>query len=403
MAYVFPAIRATQRGRTFYLSTMTYGEVAKLVDLPDDKVNDRLLDDTTDMQRKLNWSRVKGEMKDYLLKNENAFYSALTLFVVPLDLTTELEEGKDFVFDADPGDPSRGTLKVFGTAVFFPGDGQHRTASIREGVKEQHALATTNIPVVLLPYRNKDDVRQLFSDLNLHAKGISKTIGLAFETRDPIAVLAKRIAQDVALFKDRINMKTNSLPASSPYVITMNTLYEATKWILAALHKCEVKEVGEKLSQIASHAPSDPLVGEQAEGVVEVWDVIIGALPAWDKVLAGSIKPAELRDEFVFAHGLGWQGIAQATSVILRTEPEGWDQTVTETLKKIDWKRMVKKDPNDEGNPNPIWQGVAMVGQRVNNTGSGIRAVAGYILEQADISNDDARPFLEALASSRTN
>jgi hypothetical protein len=198
-------------------------------------------------------------------------------------------------------------------------------------------------------------------------------------------------------------MKTNSLPGSSPYVITMNTLYEATKWILAALHKCEVNEVAEKLSQITSHAPSDPLVGDAAEGVVEVWDVIIGAVPAWDDVLTGTKKPADLRNEFVFAHGLGWQGIAQAASVILRTESDGWDQTVTETLKKIDWKRMVKKGSDANLTPNPIWQGVAMVGERVNNTGPGIRAVAGYILEQAGISNDDAKPFQAALASSRTN
>src|SRR5438132_5422267 len=108
MAYVFPAIRAKQGDREYYMTTMTYGEVAKLVDLPDERVGDRLLSDTSDMQRKLNWQRVKKEMKEYLLSNQDAFYSALTLFIVPLDLSSDLKEGTDFVFKPDGADATRG-------------------------------------------------------------------------------------------------------------------------------------------------------------------------------------------------------------------------------------------------------------------------------------------------------
>src|SRR2546430_7706085 len=115
MPYVFPAIRGVQKGRMFYLSSLTFGEVAKLVDLPDDKVGDRILGDTSDMQRKLNWARVRGDMKEYLLDNEDAFYSALTLFIVPLDLTSTLKPDTDYKFEPDPNDPTRGTLRVFGS------------------------------------------------------------------------------------------------------------------------------------------------------------------------------------------------------------------------------------------------------------------------------------------------
>jgi DNA sulfur modification protein DndB len=390
MAYVFPAIRAKQGNRDYYLTTMTYGEVAKLVDLPDERVGDRLLSDTSDMQRKLNWSRVRGEMKDYLLKNQDAFYSALTLFVVPLDLTTELKEGKDFVFKPDT-DPTRGSLEVFGTAVFFPGDGQHRTASIREAVKDNHTLATRQIPVVLMLYRGKDDVRQLFSDLNLHAKPVNKTIGLAFETRDPVVIVTKRVAQDVELFRGRVNMTTNSLPASSANVITMNALYEGTRSILAGRLGCEVKEVVAKLEHVAALSPTDPEVEKQAASAVEVWDVIIAALPEWQKVIDGKAKPGDLREKYVFAHGLGWQAIAAAAAAIIRSDPDGWDQTLTDALKKINWSRMVTdKDPatgEPKEVPNPVWQGIAMVGTRVNNTGPGIRATTEYILKEAGVAS----------------
>jgi DNA sulfur modification protein DndB len=401
MAYVFPAIRAKQGDRDYYLSSMTYGEVAKLVDLPDERVFDSLLTGTSDMQRKLNWSRVRGEMKDYLVRNKDAFYSALTLFIVPLDLTIDLQEGKDFVFKPDGADPARGTLEVFGTAVFFPGDGMHRAASMREAIKHNHALAPRHVPVVLMLYRGKDDVRQLFSDLNLHAKPVNKTIGRAFETRDPVVVLTKRVAEDVELFRGRVNMMTNSLSASSPHVITLNALYEGTRSILAAQLGCGIKELAEKLKHLSALPPTDAEVGKHAAGVVEVWDVIIGALPEWQTVIDGKAKPGDLRDKYVFAHGLGWQAIAQAAGAIIRADGEGWDQTLTDALKKINWARMapekdaatgqVRKDPTTGDAvliANPVWQGIAMVETRVNNTGPGIQATAKYIVGQAGIATE---------------
>jgi DGQHR domain-containing protein len=403
MAYVFPAIRGKQGDRDYYLSSMTYGEVAKLVDLPDERVGDRLLTGTSDMQRKLNWSRVRGEMKDYLVRNNDAFYSALTLFIVPLDLTSDLQEGKDFLFKPDSDDPARGTLKVFGTAVFFPGDGQHRTASMREAVKDNHTLATRQVPVVLMLYRGKDDVRQLFSDLNLHAKPVNKTIGRAFETRDPVVVVTKRVAEDVELFRGRVNMMTNSLPASSSHVITLNALYEGTCSILAAQLGCSVKELAEKLEHLSALPPTDLEVGKQAVHIAEVWDVIIGALPEWQTVIDGKAKSGDLRERYIFAHGLGWQAIALAAGAIIRADGEGWDQTLTDALKKINWARMVpekdpatgqvKKDPTTGDVKlvaNPVWQGIAMAETRVNNTGPGIQATAKYISEQAGITTEKA-------------
>jgi DNA sulfur modification protein DndB len=401
MAYVFPAIRGKQGDRDYYLSSMTYGEVAKLVDLPDERAFDRLLTGTSDMQRKLNWSRVRGEMKDYLVKNKDAFYSALTLFLVPLDLTSPLQEGKDFVFEPDGADPARGTLKVFGTAVFFPGDGMHRSASTREAIKQDHTLASRQLPVVLLVYRGKDDIRQLFSDLNLHAKPVNKTIGRAFETRDPVVVVTKRVAEDVELFQGRVNMMTNSLSASAPHVITLNALYEGTRSILAAQLGCGVKELADKLEHVSSLPPTDPDVGKQAASVVEVWDVIVGALPEWQTVIDGKAKPGDLREKYIFAHGLGWQAIAVAAGAIIRDDGDGWDQTLTDALKKINWARMVpNKDPGTgevkkdatTGEvklvANPVWQGIAMVETRVNNTGPGIQATAKYIAEQAGIATE---------------
>jgi DNA sulfur modification protein DndB len=138
-----------------------------------------------------------------------------------------------------------------------------------------------------------------------------------------------------------------------------------------------VKEVAEKLDHLAAHSPADDEVGKQPAGVVEVWDLIIGALPEWQNVIAGTSKPGDVREKYVFAHGLGWQAIAIAAASIIRSDPNGWDQTLTDALKKINWSRMVTTKDETTGEPkdvpNPVWQSIAMVGTRVNNTAPGSR------------------------------
>jgi len=78
-------------------------------------------------------------------------------------------------------------------------------------------------------------------DLNRNAKPPSRTISLSFDTRDPVALIAKEVEKRVKLFTDpsadvlRVNHMSNSLPESSAHVITMNALYEATDSLMKGL------------------------------------------------------------------------------------------------------------------------------------------------------------------------
>ena len=44
---------------------------------------------------------------------------------------------------------------------------------------------------------------------------------------------------------------------------------------------------------------------------------------------------------------------------------------------------------------NPDWQNVCMIGDRMNNTGPGIRATAGYILQKAGITGGKAASLID--------
>jgi len=385
MPYIFPAVKGHQKTTEFFLSTLEAGEIEALVALPEDFLGDDLLDDSLTMQRKLSWTRVRKEMKEYLLNSDNSFYSALTLFIVPRDLTP-LVDGEGYEFRPNTPTSRHGELEIRSTCILFPGDGQHRAASIKEALKADSKLAAMQVPVVLIPFKNRNAVRQLFSDLNLNAKPVNRSIALSFETRDPNAIVTKAVINTVELFSDRTNRRSNSLPETSGDVITVNALYQANSELADAL--------GMNLDDLRSKDETDPTVVEAAETLAEVWKVIISSLDAkangaWSKVMAEKKAAGDVRKEYVFAFAIGWQAIAQAAAAIIKERPETWKKDVAKALGKVDWTRT-----------NADWQGVAMVGDRVNNTGPGIRATAGYIIKSSGFQGDAMKPLLTALESS---
>jgi DNA sulfur modification protein DndB len=90
--------------------------------------------------------------------------------------------------------------------------------------------------------------------------------------------------------------------------------------------------------------------------------------PGWDDVVKGDRKPNDLREGYIFAHGIGWQAIALAGATMAQECGKGWLPKFEATLKSITWAKA-----------NPDWQNVCMIGDRMNNTGPGVRATAGYI------------------------
>ena len=137
-------------------------------------LGDDLFDKQNSMQRKLNWKRVRDEMVPYL-KNPDAFYSSISLFIIPRDFK-EVEEGKGYEFKPSTGLGSDlGTLEIDSSMILFPADGQHRVGSIKEILNPKNAdydpdVANVTLPVILIPFRSREQVRQFFADLNQNAK-----------------------------------------------------------------------------------------------------------------------------------------------------------------------------------------------------------------------------------------
>jgi DGQHR domain-containing protein len=330
-----------------------------------------------------------GELSDYLVNAPDHFFSALTLILLPRDLSRASVEGEkdsdeewDYFWDpyetTTPAPNRRrvGTLWLSGDARLFPADGQHRARSAKEAMKLKPGIAREEVPVVFVPYAGTGQVRQLFSDLNLNAKVVSKTVGYDFSLRDPTALLAKAMMEKVDLFDARVNRNSNSLPKSSSNVISLNTLVQGCRSIAEALANTSTTDEPPPVEKyLASHP-------EAADKVAAVWNVIIDAFePFWQPVIDGDEQPGALRQQYVFPHGMGWTAIAQAAGRLIETDEQNWPTRLRRAVTAIDWRRDAE-----------IWDGPVVVHNpslvadpegRINNTGPGVSALRDIVLDHA--------------------
>jgi DNA sulfur modification protein DndB len=389
MPYSVQVQQGRQGLHKYFTATMRWGELDHVLVFPDDLGD---IDEDEQMQRGVAKKRIR-DLVDYIVEEGDHFFSALTLIILPRDHSRPAREGGkddededewDWMFEKPTGAGPRervGTLWLSGDVRLFPADGQHRALAAITALEEDSDIAKEEVPVVLIPFQSADQVRQLFADLNLNAKPVSKTIGWDFSRRDPIAVIAKHAMHEVELFQGRVNRRTNSLPGSSQNVITLNTLVSGSRSIAAGLAAHVENEAGTDGVSVDEYV-SDTEVASQ--DIAAVWAAIIDAFSDyWGEVLKGTKTPGEIRAEYLFPHGLGWQAITQAAGELIKSDPDAWEERFRAAVGSLDWRRQA-----------PAWQGTAVIPgtnaqgdptYRVNNTAPAVKDLAAKILAAARI------------------
>ena len=56
MPVTFNAVKGVQRNTQFFQTNMSFGEIEKIVILPEEMLGDDLFNEETSLQRKLNWT-----------------------------------------------------------------------------------------------------------------------------------------------------------------------------------------------------------------------------------------------------------------------------------------------------------------------------------------------------------
>jgi DNA sulfur modification protein DndB len=62
---------------------------------------------------------------------------------------------------------------------------------------------------------------------------------------------------------------------------------------------------------------------------------VANQIPAWQQAIAGQVSPAELRKQFVYAHGIALSAVGRVGQCLLAVNPKNW-QAKLGGLKALD-------------------------------------------------------------------
>ena len=242
-----------------------------------------------------------------------------------------------------------GTLCVPMDAQFIINDGQHRLAAIREALKENPVLEYETISMVLFVDAGLKRSQQMFADLNRYAVRPTKSLGILYDHRDPMARLTNKLIEKISVFNGMTEKAKSSISNRSRKLFTLSSLYQATKRFLQKNDGAEISPNEERLA-------------------FEFWETVTENMPDWLDAANRKISPSELRSDYVHAHGIALQALAIAGNTLIKHYPKAWKRQLEKT-KKIDWSRANAT----------LWEGRAMVGGSLNKSQKNVILTANVI------------------------
>lgn len=331
--FVFPAVKGTQAQREYYVSMVPLEIMVKIFQFADEELPPELRS-----QRVLNRSRIP-EIRDYILSNpENYVFSALT---VSVDGDMEFQAVNEAV-------PQIGTINISMTSRFLINDGQHRRAAIAEAIKVNPALKNEHISVVF--YRDEGLLRsqQMFSDLNRYVIKPTKSINILFNSCEESSIIAKRIIEEVDVFKGLVEKERTAVSYRSKALFTLSAICTATNELLAGLN----------LS-----------LQEKIDLAERYWSTVGKYIVEWKKVKDSEMKSADIRRDYICSLSITLVALGYAGNAVIQNRPDSWENSLKK-LSDIDWHKT-----------NPEWENLVFVNGRVAANRSTQKAMSNYMRE----------------------
>ena len=266
LKYQFPAVKGCQAGKAYYICMVPLGLMSKIfvTDSGDVPAEYRA-------QRKLNEARIP-EICGYILSNRDSYvFSALAASV----------DG-DMKFIPDAGNENAGILEIDMAASFLINDGQHRKAAIDAAIAEDETLKEETISIVLYKDQGLQRSQQMFTDLNKHAVTTSKSLNTLYESKDPVALITKKVVNSINFLRKYTDKEKDNLSKYSSNIFTLNTFYTANKRMF--------KVVG------------DP---QKAEKLIHAfWSNVVVNMREWNEMANGELSKKSLREDYITTQGL---------------------------------------------------------------------------------------------------
>jgi DNA sulfur modification protein DndB len=333
-SYIFSALRGIQAGREYFVAMCPLKLIPKIFLFDEDEIPPDLR-----AQRALNRARVP-EIARYLIENSNEYVFS--------SITASVDGGVLFQpYEQDGG--QIGNLRISMTSRFIINDGQHRRAAIEEALKEKPELGDESISVVLFCDNGLTRSQQMFADLNKHAVRPTKSLGILYDRRDPPSQLARRLMTEVSHFKGLTETEKTTISNRSIKLFTLSSIYQGTRALLDKAKDARISPQEEELA-------------------IAFWTEAGKHVLDWKMAQERKVSAAELRRDFVHAHGIALHALGIAGRGLIASEPKKWRERLR-NLGAIDCNRSNSK----------LWQGRAMIGGRVSKAHANVVLTAAVI------------------------
>jgi len=332
-AFVFPAVKGIQAQREYYISMVPLDVMTKIFQFADEELPPEIR-----AQRVLNKARIP-EIRDYILSNPESYvFSALTVSV----------DGEMEFQAVSENTPQIGTIDISMTSRFLINDGQHRRAAIAEAIKINPVLKNEHISVVF--YRDEGLFRsqQMFSDLNRYAIRPTKSINILFNSREESSIIAKRIIEEVDVFKGLVEKERTAISNRSKALFTLSAICTATNELL-----------------IGFNLP----LQEKVDLAKQYWSMVGKYITEWNVVKTGEVKSADIRKDYICSLSITLVALGYAGNAIIQQSSDTWESHLKK-LADIDWRKT-----------NPDWENLVFVNGRVAANRSTQKAMSSYMRE----------------------
>jgi DGQHR domain-containing protein len=108
-------------------------------------------------------------------------------------------------------------------------DGQHRRRGIKQAIDALESIGSHHTALLIYVEDDLAKRRQMFSDMNNTPRKVSRAINVAFDSRDPFARVAKRLAVEHPLLDGHVESQAARVRAGSPHYYTLGAVHDATK------------------------------------------------------------------------------------------------------------------------------------------------------------------------------
>jgi DNA sulfur modification protein DndB len=338
-ATLLPALRSRVGDWNYYVTTLSFEEVADLIKAPDEIHERKKLAEW--IQREAIDSHAEA-IAQYIVGSQQRFLGSMIVGVyggspnwTPLNVKVPDDEGisNDQLARIEG---KLGLLRLSGSENLFAIDGQHRVAGIKlalegEGIASQ--IGDDSVSAIFVAHDPKSEAgkqrtRRLFTTVNKKARIISKAAKIALDEDDGFAIVTRKLIDSHWLFEDArkfvLYSSGGSIPATDMTSITSVVgLFEIVRDLY-----------GGSLKEFEEARPDEDSLTEHLELCSEFFNQLLAQIPEYKAVfVSAKARPGDYRKSdknHLLFRPIGQRAFARAVEFLVSR-----GDTVAAAVKKL--------------------------------------------------------------------